>query len=843
MNITKTAFYGFKLFTLLILLSVLGQLNAKNSEILLPHISYLSPKPGSVGISVSTNLIFRFDKPILNMQQLEKALSIWNRENKIEYDLVSQPDPLKLIVKPRTSLPYGSEIRVLIKTAKLLTGLGDESAIIYSFKTQKQTDLKSYINEDWLQNKSTALPTQNGTAALGEKITNDFINGIPFEMVTSAGNPNDYFFTSTMLSPFNNDRLMIINGQGKLVFDKPTPFNALDFKMHDDSTFSYALLDTDPDKYSFVVLDKNFKAIDTVRAGNGYITDIHELVKDKKSGNHFLLAQRIVTVNMRDIMGYGSTEAKILDLIIQEINANGDVLFEWKCLDHLPVSDAQGVNLTSLGVIDYVHCNGIMLDSDTTLLLSSRHLSEVTRIDRRTGEIIWRLGTRASSHQFNFTNDIDGFSYLHHAQKLKNGHILLFDNGNFRPGERYSRVVEYEIDEKLMRATMVWEYRNTPDVITNFMGSVQRLENGNTVIGWGSGAPSFTEVDSTGKVIYEGALPANVLNYRTFKYQIPDLISRLQPKLNLPKNFEICQLKDPEFSNKVYRLIAPFIDKNISGNYQLYNLDKNVLELTLKDSASNFLSYYKQPLNFKKIGLMERDTTICVAGTNIILNIEDNCIQSSYLWSTNETTKAIDFKTKPNFNKAWVTIKNGEMTQTDSIAIKVTPLEQFEIIGETNPMKAFQILTYSVPYYKGVTYEWKPVNGNLIAGYETNSVQIQWGNKPTGKLMVTIIDPFGCSVSFKYDTINILPKVTGYDELRLNTDLKVYPSPFNEWVNLESLHAYKYKLMSLTGNVIEEISSEMSGLKTIQTQNLASGIYLMEITLENEVYRIKISKD
>src|SRR2546422_8452549 len=49
-----------------------------------------------------------------------------------------------------------------------------------------------------------------------------------------------------------------------------------------------------------------------------------------------------------------------------------------------------------------VHGNSIELDSDGNLLLSSRHMSEITKIDRQTGDIIWRMGLNSKHNDFTF---------------------------------------------------------------------------------------------------------------------------------------------------------------------------------------------------------------------------------------------------------------------------------------------------------------------------------------------------------------------------------------------------------------------------------------------------------
>jgi len=55
------------------------------------------------------------------------------------------------------------------------------------------------------------------------------------------------------------------------------------------------------------------------------------------------------------------------------------------------------------------------------------------------------------------------------------------------------------------------------------MGSVQRLENGNTLIGWGTvsafGGPVLTEVHPDGTVAFEMSFPAELASYRAFRFQ------------------------------------------------------------------------------------------------------------------------------------------------------------------------------------------------------------------------------------------------------------------------------------------------------------------------------------
>ena len=127
----------------------------------------------------------------------------------------------------------------------------------------------------------------------------------------------------------------------------------------------------------------------------------------------------------------------------------------------------------------------------------------------------------------------DQFYHQHHAQMLPNGHILLFDNGNFRPdnqGGRYSRALELELDFNTMQARKVWEYRNKPDLYASAVGSAVRLENGNTVLIYGvatvtdpgiltlveadkaGNAVAITRISAPGKTVQYRAIPIDTIN-------------------------------------------------------------------------------------------------------------------------------------------------------------------------------------------------------------------------------------------------------------------------------------------------------------------------------------------
>ena len=139
-------------------------------------------------------------------------------------------------------------------------------------------------------------------------------------------------------------------------------------------------------------------------------------------------------------------------------------------------------------------------------------------------KMIWRMG--GVHNQFTLHGDTLGISYQHCAKWLPkkpgqaNRHLLLFDNGNYHKVAE-SRAVEYEIDETAKTATLVWEHHHTPPTFALAMGSVDRMPNGNTFIGWGlSPDVAASEILPDGSVTFEMQLPVHVFSYRTPKYPL-----------------------------------------------------------------------------------------------------------------------------------------------------------------------------------------------------------------------------------------------------------------------------------------------------------------------------------
>lgn len=307
--------------------------------------------------------------------------------------------------------------------------------------------------------------------------------------------------------------IAIVDNNGLPVFFRLMPKPSGSFRVFSDGRLAY--MHGVPRKLYF--MDELLEVTDTFSTV-GYQIDGHDYAVDN-SGNVVLMAKENRPLDMSAIVEGGDPNATVIDLIIQEFDKDKNLLFTWNSADYFKITDANEnspfVDFTEQE-IDYVHPNSVAIDSDTSILVSCRHMDEITKIHRRTGEIIWRLGGK--NNDFTFLNDTIRFSHQHSISRLENGNILLFDNGNLHDS-LFSSAVEYTLDEVNYTATLVSRFRRDPDTYSNHGANTQQIYNGNTIIGWGPYWPSATEFHPDGSPAIELDFTEHSFSPRIEKFQ------------------------------------------------------------------------------------------------------------------------------------------------------------------------------------------------------------------------------------------------------------------------------------------------------------------------------------
>ncbi len=232
-----------------------------------------------------------------------------------------------------------------------------------------------------------------------------------------------------------------------------------------------------------------------------YFIDGHELrftVQDTTVTAAYLFGYDLQPM---DMSGHGGGPDSLVAVHkIFKLLPSGEATVLFDAIDRWTLDDWTSKPLNRLG--DLGHSNALDFDSDGNLLVSWRNLGAITKHDINTGEVIWQLG--GTKNDFTIDGDpLNGFSGQHFVRSLPDDHLMLYDNGtNHDPAQ--SRAVEYVIDAGNKTATFVREFKRPSLTFTSFLGSAQRLPNGNTLVGFGN-VSVLTEFDANGGVVADGS--------------------------------------------------------------------------------------------------------------------------------------------------------------------------------------------------------------------------------------------------------------------------------------------------------------------------------------------------
>ena len=465
----------------------------------------ISPVPGSKYHNPETSIILKFESPV-KFNSIKNDLFIINGSKKGYFDITYETshDQKTIVLKTNKKFDYGETIFVHAnKAIELETGLKinipDFSFHIKYF----EAELTNTNNEF-----STNLDSKN----------EDYFPPITVSVNDNPADGKIFFHNLSALASDNDRFYAIIENDGTPFFKQQDNDKGLSFTLQKNGYITFW------NNKNFYMLDSSYSVIDSFACGNGYEADWHEL-QVLENGHAFLVSWDLQIIDMSQIVAGGQEYATVEGLIIQEIDEKKDVIFQWRSWDHFEITDAVDVDFTT-SYVSYTHGNAIEIDTDGNILVSLRLMNEITKIDRVTGNIIWRLGGK--NNEFTFIND-DGFCRQHDIRRLPNGNITLYDNGECHTPQ-ISKAKEYELDETNKTATLVWEYEHPKKIYCETMGNVQRLDNGNTFINWGRIAdtsmtgdnllPAITEVKPDKSIVYELTFDTFFhMLYRSYRFE------------------------------------------------------------------------------------------------------------------------------------------------------------------------------------------------------------------------------------------------------------------------------------------------------------------------------------
>jgi len=241
----------------------------------------------------------------------------------------------------------------------------------------------------------------------------------------------------------------------------------------------------------------------------------HHDVMPMPNGDMIALVSRLETLNVAQLGGPVEVWA---DGIVQ-YSDQGELLTQWWVSDHLDHQSFPSKYSTYEEPYDWTHANALVYDAERDrVLLSLRNQHAILAIDWQSGDVRWQLGPGGD---FDLTGPPEDFFYNQHSPELQaDGTLLVYDNGNERPGDDlYSRAALFHLDEEAMSANLLWDHEVRP--YTRVQGDADRLPNGNVLINAGgvltSGEPvRILEVsaDADADVLWELQIPDHGSVYR-----------------------------------------------------------------------------------------------------------------------------------------------------------------------------------------------------------------------------------------------------------------------------------------------------------------------------------------
>ncbi|ALJ04763.1 hypothetical protein APS56_06330 [Pseudalgibacter alginicilyticus] len=247
----------------------------------------------------------------------------------------------------------------------------------------------------------------------------------------------------------------------------------------------------------------------------------HEVDLDEK-GNIMTLVYNHKVMDLSSVGGTKTDTIKGDGILV--LNHKKEIVWQWSVFDIVNPLDDDDI-LTSKE--DWLHANALFKDKKGDYYISFRNISQVWKINGKTGALIWKLG--GVDGDFKMTDEAV-FSGQHDIRINENNDLVLLDNGNlrFKPGfERssnnrklldmnlysQSRLLTLSIDTIQMKVKQKDIVSFPKKYFTHSQGSAEYI-NDSLVVFCSTNTNRIVFTNKQGKVL--GNMP---LEYSTYRVQ------------------------------------------------------------------------------------------------------------------------------------------------------------------------------------------------------------------------------------------------------------------------------------------------------------------------------------
>ncbi|KIK62497.1 hypothetical protein GYMLUDRAFT_242661 [Collybiopsis luxurians FD-317 M1] len=342
-----------------------------------------------------------------------------------------------------------------------------------------------------------------------------------------------YFFFTPSGVVMMQDHIIILNPNGTLVGAIPGIFLGL-HKYNGADHIAIWDGQYEPGHQAYgrgyiVLLDHTYSPVanfTTVNLGVG--ADFHEL---EITSNQTAI-MTAYPPRAANLSAYGGPEdGYIADGAVQEVDiATGRVLFTWRALEHVDPSECYAaIGDAGKGIRehpwDYFHINSIQKQDDGNYLISSRQCHALYLV-HPSGDIIWRMGGKKSD--FVLPKGIE-FSWQHHARIHNHSTVSLFNNGaanwveDLPFAQGFLLKFDYNnVDKEVSIKNIRNPFNRKPSASR---GSVQFLENGESIVGWGS-VSYFSQHDANGEIKWSAQFSPSQNDFGAYRVFLHNWVGR-----------------------------------------------------------------------------------------------------------------------------------------------------------------------------------------------------------------------------------------------------------------------------------------------------------------------------
>ncbi|KAF5561355.1 hypothetical protein FPHYL_6194 [Fusarium phyllophilum] len=246
---------------------------------------------------------------------------------------------------------------------------------------------------------------------------------------------------------------------------------------------------------------------------------IHEFEFTTQGGTALMTAVQDVRYNLTAIGG--EMDGWLSDSIFQEVELETNrVTNVWRSFTHVNLTDTMVKYSPKKTFMhgdgfDWFHIDSVSKTSKGHYLVSSRSLSAIILLQADSLNPRWVLGGKRNQFKDLSGGNATNFANQYDAKFVQGNEsqISFFDNrvttSGSCSGENCSRGVVVELDYEEMTVRLLHEFYHPQKISSGSGGSVQGLDNGNFLIGWGAN-PGITEHTSNGTVVMDiqrGVIP------------------------------------------------------------------------------------------------------------------------------------------------------------------------------------------------------------------------------------------------------------------------------------------------------------------------------------------------